>query len=78
MIIITELLNFRHELLLAGDLNAKHGFWNSVVSKLSVAKPLNLVHLNEFEFSAPQCPTHYTPTGNGDVRVIVVHKNVLL
>jgi hypothetical protein len=26
--------------------------------------------------SAPQCHTHYSPTGNGDVLHIVVHKNV--
>jgi hypothetical protein len=26
--------------------------------------------------SAPQCPTHYTPVGNGDVPDIVVHKNI--
>jgi hypothetical protein len=28
--------------------------------------------------SAPQCPTHYTPSGNGDVLDIVVHRNVRL
>jgi hypothetical protein len=34
--------------------------------------------LNEFEISAPQCPTHYCPAGNGDVLDIVMHKNVQL
>jgi exonuclease III len=34
---IIELLNFRSKSLLAGDLNAKHPFWNSVVSNPSVA-----------------------------------------
>jgi hypothetical protein len=29
---ITELLSFRRKSILAGDLNAKHPFWNSVVS----------------------------------------------
>jgi exonuclease III len=29
---IIERLSFRHQLLLAGDINAKHPFWNSVVS----------------------------------------------
>jgi hypothetical protein len=77
MIVITELLSFRHKLLLAGDLNAKHGFWNNVVSNLSVAKLMNLLHRNEFEFLAPECPTHYSPTGNGDVLNIVVHKDLL-
>jgi hypothetical protein len=41
-------------------------------------KLLNLLHINEFEISAPQCPTHYPPAGNGDVLDILVHKNVLL
>jgi hypothetical protein len=41
-------------------------------------KLLNLLHINEFEISAPQCPTHYFPAGNGDVLDIVVYKNVQL
>jgi hypothetical protein len=39
---------------------------------------LNLLHINEFEISEPQCPTNYSPPGNGDVLDIVVHKNVRL
>jgi hypothetical protein len=35
-----------------------------------------LFDLNEFEISAPQCPTHYSPAGNGDVLDIVVHQNI--
>jgi hypothetical protein len=70
---ITELLSFRHNSLLAGGLNAKHPFWNSVVFNPSCAKLLNLLHINEFEISAPQCPTPYSPAGNVDVR-----KNVRL
>jgi hypothetical protein len=46
---ITELLSFRDKSLLAGDLNAKHLFWNSVVSNPSGAKLLNLLHIYEFE-----------------------------
>jgi hypothetical protein len=75
---ITELLSCRHKSLLAGDMNAKHPFWNGVVSNPSVARLLNLLNLNEFEFSAPQCPTHYSPAGNGDVRYIVVQKIIRL
>jgi hypothetical protein len=45
---------------------------------LQGAKVLNLLHINEFEISAPQCPTHYFPAANGDVLDIVVHKNVWL
>jgi hypothetical protein len=41
-------------------------------------KLLNLLHINEFEISAPQCPTHYSPRGNGNVLDIVGHKNVRL
>jgi hypothetical protein len=69
---ISELLSFRHKSLFAGDLNAKHPFWNSVVSNPSGPKLLNLLHLNKFEISAPQYSTQYSPTGNGDVLDIVV------
>jgi hypothetical protein len=75
---ITELLRFRCKSILAGDLNAKHQLWNSVVSNPSGSKLLNLLHINEFEISEPQCPTHYSPTGNGDAPDIVAHKNVRL
>jgi hypothetical protein len=61
---------------MAGDLNAKHPFWKSVVSNPSGAKLLNLLYINEFEISAPECPTHYCPAGNGDMLNIFVHKNV--
>jgi hypothetical protein len=63
---------------LAGDLNAKHPFWNSIVSKSSGAKLLNLFNINVFENSAPQSPTYYSPEGNGGVLDIVLHKNVRL
>jgi hypothetical protein len=67
-----------HKSLLARDLNAKHPFWNSADYKYSGAKLLSLLLINEFEMSAPQCPTHYSPEGNGDAFEIVVHKNVRL
>jgi hypothetical protein len=35
-----------------------------------------LFHKNEFEMSAPQCPTPYSPTGNGGILAIVVHQNI--
>jgi hypothetical protein len=35
-----------------------------------------LFDLDDFEISAPQCPMHYSPAGNGDVLDIVVHKNI--
>jgi hypothetical protein len=53
-------------------------FWSSVVSSPSGVKLLNLLRINDFEISGPPCPTHYFPTGNGDVLDIVVHKNVRL
>jgi hypothetical protein len=43
---------------------------------MSGAKVLNLLHVSKFENSSPQCPTYYSPAGNSDVLVIVVHKNV--
>lgn len=36
------------------------------------------MHINLFEISAPQCPTYYSPAGNGGVLDIVVHNNVQL
>jgi hypothetical protein len=37
---------------------------------------MDMFDLNEFEISAPQCPTHYSSAGNGDVLDIVVHQNI--
>jgi hypothetical protein len=51
---VTELLSFRHELLLTVDLTATHPFWNSVVSNISGIKLLNLLHIYKFEIPAPQ------------------------
>jgi hypothetical protein len=75
---ITELLSFRRKSILAGDLNAKHPFWNSRVSNPSGEKLLELFDMNEFEISAPQYPTNYSHAGNGDVLDTVVHKNIRL
>jgi hypothetical protein len=61
---------------LAGDLNAKQPFWNSAVSNSSGEKLMALFDLSEFEISAPQCPTHYSPAGNGDVLDLLVHQNI--
>jgi hypothetical protein len=35
-----------------------------------------LFDLNEFEISASQCPTHYSPAGKDDLLDIVVHQNI--
>jgi hypothetical protein len=35
-----------------------------------------LFDLRDFEISASQCPTHYSPAGNGDMLDIVVHQNI--
>jgi hypothetical protein len=59
---------------LAGDLNAKEAFWNSKISNPSGEKLLELFDRNDFEISAPQCPTHYSHAGNDDLLDIVVHK----
>jgi endonuclease/exonuclease/phosphatase family metal-dependent hydrolase len=60
----TELLSFRHKCILAGDLNAKHQPWNRAVSNPSGHKLLHLFDRSDFEISAPQYPTHHSPTGN--------------
>jgi hypothetical protein len=75
---VIELLSFRHKSILAGDLNAKYPLSNSAVSNLSGVKLLNLQHINEIEIWAPQCSTHYSPAGNGDVLDIIMHTNVQL
>jgi hypothetical protein len=61
-------------LALARDLNTKHPFWNIIVPNLSVVKLQSLLHINEFEISAP----HYSPAGNDGVLDIVVHNIVQL
>jgi hypothetical protein len=71
-------LSFRHKSILAGDLNVKHPFWNSAVSNPSDEKLIALFDLREFEISAPQYPTNYSPAGNGDVLDIVVHQNIIV
>jgi hypothetical protein len=38
----------------------------------------NFFYRNYFEISAPQCPSHYSTVGNGDVLDIVLHKNIRL
>jgi hypothetical protein len=73
---ITELLSFKSKTILARDLNAKNPFRNSAASNPSGDKLLQLFDVNEFEISAPQCPTHYSLCGNGDVLDIVVHQNI--
>jgi hypothetical protein len=37
-----------------------------------------LFHVNDFEFSEPQNPIHYSLAGNSDVLDIVVHQNIRL
>jgi hypothetical protein len=61
---------------LAGDLNAKHPFWNSTISNTSGEKLMALFDLSEFEISAPKCPIHYSSAGNGDVLDISVYQNI--
>jgi hypothetical protein len=75
---IIELLSFKRNLLLAGDLIAKHPFLNGEVPNPSGMKLLNLLHINEFEISAHQWSTHYSSAGNGDLLNFVVYKNVWL
>jgi hypothetical protein len=73
---IAELLSLGHKCILAGDLNAKHPSWNSTISIPSGEKLLQFFHASDFEISAPQYPTHYSPVGN--VLDIVVHKTIRL
>jgi hypothetical protein len=73
---IDQLLSLGHKCILASDPNAIHPSWKSAVSNPSGEKLLQLIDASYFEISAPQCPTHYSLMGNGDVLDIVVHKNI--
>jgi hypothetical protein len=46
---------------LAGDVNAKHPFWNSAVSNPSGRELLRLFDASQFEISGPQHPTPTIP-----------------
>jgi hypothetical protein len=54
----------------------KHPFPNNAVTNPSREKLMALFELSEFEISAPQCPTHYSPAVNGDILDIVVRQNI--
>jgi hypothetical protein len=75
---IIELPDLSKKAVLAGDLNAKHPVWNSQISSRSGTGLLNLQDNSDSPISAPRCPTHYTPSDNGDVLDIMVHRNVRL
>jgi hypothetical protein len=73
---ITEILRIKIKSIFAGDLNAKNPFWISADSNTSGEEMLHLFDVNDFEISAPQCHTRYSPSGNGDVMDIAVHQNI--
>jgi hypothetical protein len=55
---------------------SEHPFWNSASSNPSGEKLLQMLDINGFKITAPQCSTHYSPPGNGYVLDIVGHKNI--
>jgi hypothetical protein len=73
-----ELLILRTKSSLAGDLNAEHPVWNIEVSNPSGLKHLDLFVNCNFEISAPQHSTNFVPDGIGDIRDIMIHKEVQL
>jgi hypothetical protein len=75
---IIELVDLQNNSFLAGDLNAKPTFWNRADSYTSGETLLDLFDVNEFEISAPQCSSHYSPAGRSDMLDIAVHQNVRL
>jgi hypothetical protein len=40
------------------------------------AKDMQLFNVHDFEISAPQSPTHYSPAGTGNVLDIVVYTRI--
>jgi endonuclease/exonuclease/phosphatase (EEP) superfamily protein YafD len=73
---IDELLSLRNKAVLTGDLNAKYPAWNSHIAHIAGTRLLNLQDKSNFQISVSRRPTHYTPSGNGDVLAIFLHKNV--
>jgi hypothetical protein len=53
--------------------NISHGI---VIANIAVTRLLNVHDKRDFQISAPRHPTHYTPSGNGDVLDVVLHRNV--
>lgn len=74
---ILPLLNFKRKSLLAGDLDAKYQFWNSVHSDTSDDKVLHLFDIKEFEISAVLYAMYYCAEGNY-LPDIVLQQNVRL
>jgi hypothetical protein len=72
---ITEPLGFRNKSFLTIDPNTKHSICNSKASNPSGLKLLEIFLSSNFESPTPQCSTHCTPDGRGDVLDIVVHQN---
>jgi hypothetical protein len=64
--------------LLACDLNAKNPVWNRRVSSPWGKNLLDLYDNDDFQISAPQCPTYYTTKVNGDTLDTVMQWNVRL
>ncbi|PNF20695.1 hypothetical protein B7P43_G00321 [Cryptotermes secundus] len=73
---ISELLSFRRNPSLTGDLNAKHPFYHAEVINTLGEKPLELVHNSESKISDPQCPTHQAVAGNAHVLHVLFRQNV--
>jgi len=71
-----ELLSLKDNSVLAGHLNAKYPVWTSQILNRSGTRLLNLQDNTDFQILAPQYPTQYSPSGNGDELDIVLHRNV--
>jgi hypothetical protein len=73
-----ELLRFRKETILAGDLNAKHPGWVKNIPEPSGLKLLELCVTSNWEISIQQSPTYCALDGRGDFLDIVVHQKAKL
>jgi hypothetical protein len=58
---IIEILSFRRKSILAGDLNAKHRFWNNEVSESSSEKLLHFFDIYQYEFFGTSMPHSLFP-----------------
>jgi hypothetical protein len=73
---VNDLLILRNKTVLMGDLNSKDPVWNSQISIKLVTNLLNLQDKTDFHISAPRYQTQYIPSGNGDMLVKRLQRNV--
>ena len=74
---LQKLQHLGRKILIAGDLNSKHRFWNSRKQNRNGLRLYDSLHHIDFAIIAPTSPTHYPKNGGTpDVLDVVLYKNV--